>query len=150
MIFTLKKIIISCVKYRMLHVKQPDVASGAPPETKSLKEVKKSILKKVILCGCFKPGCRHLLFLCCKWRSHFSICMCLHERSLHAAYSVGHFLFLLEALYCHIVSLCSVLYKSLTEDSIKVEMYKATCYCGHQAIQSQDCISTKSEKTYTL
>ena len=66
---------------------------------------------------------------------------------MQSACSLGHFLFLLEALYCHIVSLCSVLYKSLTEDSIKVEMYKATCYCGHQAIQSQDCISTKSEKT---
>ena len=35
-IFTLKKIIISCVNYRTLHVKQPDVASGARPETKPL------------------------------------------------------------------------------------------------------------------
>ena len=76
--------------------------------------------------------------------------MCLHKCSLHAAYSVGHFLFLLRALYCHVVSLCSVLYKSLIEDSIKVEMHKAACYCGHQAIQSQDCMSTKSENTYTL
>ena len=32
-IFTLKKIIISCVSYRKLHVKQPDVASGVRPET---------------------------------------------------------------------------------------------------------------------
>ena len=69
---------------------------------------------------------------------------------MQSARSLGHFLLLLEALYCHIVSLCSVLYKSLTEDSIKVEMYKATCYCGHQAIQSQDCIRTKSENTYIL
>ena len=53
-------------------------------------------------------------------------------------------------VFARLVSLCSVLYKSLTEDSIKVEMYKATCYCGHQAIQSQDYISAKSEKTYTL
>ena len=43
---------------------------------------------------------------------------------MQSARSLGHLLFLLEALYCHIVSLCSVLYKSLTEDSIKVEMYK--------------------------
>lgn len=28
-IFTLQKIIISCEKYRTLHVKQPDVVSGA-------------------------------------------------------------------------------------------------------------------------
>ena len=35
-IFTLKKIIISCVNYRRLHVKQLDVASGVRPETKSL------------------------------------------------------------------------------------------------------------------
>ena len=62
MIFTLNKIIILCVKYRMLHVKQPDVASGVrrpasrvPPETKPLKKVKKIIQKKVILCGCFNP-----------------------------------------------------------------------------------------------
>ena len=27
---------ISCVNYRTLHVKQPDVASGVPPETKPL------------------------------------------------------------------------------------------------------------------
>ena len=74
-------------------------------------------------------------------------CACIIMQS---ARSLGHFLFLLEALYCHIVSLCSVLYKSLTGDSIKVEMYKATCYCGYQAIQSQDCMSTKSENTYTL
>ena len=44
---------------------------------------------------------------------------------MQSARSLGHFLFLLEAI-CHIVSLCSVLYKSLTEDSIKVEMFKAT------------------------
>ena len=44
-------------------VKKPDVESGVSPETKPLKKVKKIILKKVILCGCFKPGCRHLLFL---------------------------------------------------------------------------------------
>ena len=55
MIFTLNKMIILCVKYRMLHVKQPDVASGVPPETKPLKKVKKIIQKKVILCGCFNP-----------------------------------------------------------------------------------------------
>ena len=55
MIFTLKKIIILCVKYRMLHVKQPDIASGVLPEMKPLKKVKKIILKKVILCGCFNP-----------------------------------------------------------------------------------------------
>ena len=36
-IFTLlKKFIISCVNYRTLHVKQPDVASGVRPETKPL------------------------------------------------------------------------------------------------------------------
>ena len=58
---------------------------------------------------------------------------------MQSACSLGHFLFLLEALYCHIVSLCSVLYKSLTEDSIKVEMFKATCYCGHQAPASILC-----------
>ena len=45
MIFILKKIIISCVKYRMLHVKQPDVESGVSPETKPLKKGKKIILK---------------------------------------------------------------------------------------------------------
>ena len=58
---------------------------------------------------------------------------------MQSACSLGHFLFLLEALYCHIVSLCSVLYKSLTEDSIKVEMFKATCYSGHQAPASILC-----------
>ena len=35
-IFTLKKIIISCVNYWTLHVKQPDIASGVWPETKPL------------------------------------------------------------------------------------------------------------------
>ena len=35
-IFSLKKIIISCVSYWTLHVKQPDVASGVRPETKPL------------------------------------------------------------------------------------------------------------------
>ena len=35
-IFTLKKIIISCVNYRTIDVKQPDVASGGQPETKPL------------------------------------------------------------------------------------------------------------------
>ena len=35
-IFTLKKVIILCVNYRTLHVKQPDVASGVQPETKPL------------------------------------------------------------------------------------------------------------------
>ena len=35
-IFALKKIMISCVNYRTLHVKQPDVASGVRPETKVL------------------------------------------------------------------------------------------------------------------
>ena len=35
-IFTLKKIIISCVNYRTIDVKQPDVASGVQPETKPL------------------------------------------------------------------------------------------------------------------
>ena len=35
--FTLKKIIILCVNYRTLHVKQPDVTSGVRPETKPLR-----------------------------------------------------------------------------------------------------------------
>ena len=35
-IFTLKKNIISCVNYRTIDVKQPDVASGGQPETKPL------------------------------------------------------------------------------------------------------------------
>ena len=35
-IITLKKIIISCVNYRTLHVKQPDVSSCVRPETKPL------------------------------------------------------------------------------------------------------------------
>ena len=35
-IFTLKKIIILCVNYQTLHVRQPDVASGVRPETKPL------------------------------------------------------------------------------------------------------------------
>ena len=35
-IFTLKKIIISCVNYRTIDVEQPDVVSGVQPETKSL------------------------------------------------------------------------------------------------------------------
>ena len=35
-IFTIKKIIISCVNYQTLHVKQQDVASSVRPETKPL------------------------------------------------------------------------------------------------------------------
>ena len=54
-IFTLKKIIISCVNYRTLHVKQPDVASGVRPEMKSLREYSLFIWKftrvKVLIPG---------------------------------------------------------------------------------------------------
>ena len=54
-IFTLKKIIISCVNYRTLHVKQPDVASGVRPEMKPLHEYSLFIWKftrvKVLIPG---------------------------------------------------------------------------------------------------
>ena len=36
---TILTLIISCVNYRTLHVKQPDVASGVRPETKPLVNV---------------------------------------------------------------------------------------------------------------
>ena len=57
---------------------------------------------------------------------------------MQSARSLGHYflVFAGSPLLSYIVSLCSVLYKSLTEDSIKVKMYKAT------EVQSQDCIST--------
>ena len=47
-IFTLNYylIIISCVNYRTLHVKQPDVASGARPETKPLLREPNNYIKR--------------------------------------------------------------------------------------------------------
>ena len=45
-IFTLKKIIISCVNYRTLHVKQADVASGVLPETKPLLREPNNYIKR--------------------------------------------------------------------------------------------------------
>ena len=45
-IFTLKKIIISCVNYRTLHVKQSDIASGARSETKPLLREPNDFMKR--------------------------------------------------------------------------------------------------------
>ena len=50
MIFTLQKITFLCVKYRMLQVKQPEVASDVSPETKPLKNSKETHPKKKLFC----------------------------------------------------------------------------------------------------
>ena len=73
----------------MLHVKQPDVASGVPPETKPLKKVKKIILKKKLFCVDILSLDADIFYSFVVNGEATFPCACIIMQSAH---SLGHFL----------------------------------------------------------